>query len=289
MPGSAAPEIDHLVNIDRYPLERPGSADWWASVSHARASLRDGGCCVLPDFVAPDVVPVLRAECAGVAPLANYRTETVNAYNISLDRPLPAGHPGRIRMRRGNAFVPRDRIAADTVIHRLYSSPVLQRFVADCFRLPRLYELADPLAGLVLNVVRPGDAHPWHFDTNEFTVTLLTQGAEEGGVFEFCPDIRSAAEENFADVRAVLTGSGRHLVRRLTLRPGDLQLFRGRYALHRVTPVAGPAARHAAILAYTDRPGVLGSVERTRQLFGRLSPLHRAGEARASRLDQLLD
>jgi hypothetical protein len=34
---------------------------------------------------------------------------------------------------------------------------------------------------------------------------------------------------------------------------------------------------------------VLGSVERTRQLFGRLSPLHRAGEARASRLDQLLD
>ncbi|MGH4023816.1 MAG: HalD/BesD family halogenase, partial [Pseudonocardiaceae bacterium] len=60
-------------------------------------------------------------------------------------------------------------------------------------------------------------------------------------------------------------------------------------ALHRVSPVRGPMARHTAILAYTERPGVLGSVERTRQLFGRVLPEHLAAADRAVRVDQLLD
>jgi hypothetical protein len=34
---------------------------------------------------------------------------------------------------------------------------------------------------------------------------------------------------------------------------------------------------------------VIGSVERTRQLFGRVLPEHLAAEARAVRSDQLLD
>lgn len=289
MPGSETPVIGHLLNTARYPLTRPGSAEWLRTVSHAREGLRDGGCSVLPDFITPALVGTARREGTAIAPSAHYDVETVNAYNIALDTPLPADHPGRIRMQRGNAFVPRDRIPPDAVIHRLYTSPVFQQFIADCFELPRVHELADPLAGLCLNVVLPGESHPWHFDTNEFTVSLLTQDAEAGGVFEYCPDIRSAQTENFDDVRAVLSGEGAHLIRRLTLRPGDLQLFRGRHALHRVSPVRGSVARHTAILAYTERPGVIGSVERTRQLFGRVLPEHRAAADRAVRVDQLLD
>lgn len=281
--------IGHLLNTARYPLTRPGSADWQRSVFHARRGLRDDGCSVLPDFLAPALVETARREGAAVAPSAHYEVTTVNAYNIALDTPLADDHPGRIHMQRRNAFVPRDRIPPDAVIHRLYTSPLFQRFVADCFELPRVHELADPLAGLCLNVVLPGDSHPWHFDTNEFTVSLLTQESEEGGVFEYCPAIRSARAENFDDVRAVLRGDGAHLIRRLTLRPGDLQLFRGRHSLHRVSPVAGPVARHTAILAYTERPGVVGSVERTRQLFGRVLPEHHAAAGRAVRADRLLD
>ena len=85
----------------------------------------------------------------------------------------------------------------------------------------------------------------------------------------------------------MLAGRGEHLVRRLELRPGDLQLFRGRYSLHRVSTVRGERARHTAIFAYSERPGVLGSAERTRQLFGRVLPEHTA--AAAVRGDQLLD
>lgn len=72
------------------------------------------------------------------------------------------------------------------------------------------------------------------------------------------------------------------------LRPGDLQLFRGRYSLHRVTEVRGKTARHTAIFSYSTRPGVVGSAARTRQLFGRTLSEH-GGGARAVRVDGLLD
>jgi hypothetical protein len=278
--------IDGLVDTDRYPLSDPDGPAWRSVVDATRAELAEHGCSVLPDFVRPAPRAVLEQECARIAPLAHTEVERVNAYNIALDTPLPDGHPGRVVMERGNAFVARDHIPADAVVQRLYTSPVFQRFVADCFALPELHELADPLSGLCLNVIAPGRAHPWHFDTNEFTVSMLTQRADEGGVFEYCPNIRSADDEHLDDVASVLAGDGGHLVRRLDLRPGDLQLFRGRFALHRVSTVRGARARHTAIFAYSERPGVIGSAERTRQLFGRTLPVHTEARVRG---DQLLD
>lgn len=281
--------LDQVVDTARYPLADLESAAGQAVVDRARRELATVGCTVLPDFVRPALRDALREECAAIAPRAHFDVETVNVYNIAVDADLPADHPGRRPFERGNAFVARDRIPAEALISRLYSHRAFQRFVARCFELPELYELADPLSGLVLNVVTPGREHPWHFDTNEFTVSMLTQESEEGGTFEYCPNIRSAEEENFDDVRAVLDGSGGELVRRLPLKPGDLQLFKGRYSLHRVSPVRGEAARHSAIFAYSERPGVIGSVARTRQLFGRVLPEHLEAEGRAVRGDRLLD
>ncbi|MEU0532783.1 HalD/BesD family halogenase [Amycolatopsis tolypomycina] len=275
-----------MVDTDRYPLTDPDGPAWREVVRRTRAELAGAGCSVLADFVRPELREVLRAECAALEPHAYTKVERVNAYNTAIDEPLPEDHPGRTILERGNAFVARDRVPPSAIIARLYTSPVFRRFVADCFGLPELHELADPLSGLTLNVIAPGRAHPWHFDTNEFTVSMLTQAADGGGTFEYCPNIRSATDENFAAVRSVLAGDTGP-VRRLDLRPGDLQLFKGRFALHRVSTVEGAIARHSAIFAYSERPGVIGSAERTRQLFGRVLPAHLAG--RSVRGDELLD
>ena len=62
------------------------------------------------------------------------------------------------------------------------------------------------------------------------------------------------------------------------------------YSLHRVTRVgAGSRPRHASIFAYTLEPGVIGRVERTRQLFGRVLAEHEEAERRRVRSDALLD
>ncbi|MGW2561870.1 HalD/BesD family halogenase [Streptomyces sp. NPDC001514] len=281
--------LDQVVDTVRYPLSELESAGGQAVVSRARRELLTVGCTVLPDFIRPSLRDVLRQECSAIAPRAHFDVETVNVYNIAVDSALPADHPGRRTFQRGNAFVARDRVPAGSLISRLYTHEVFQRFIARCFGLPQLHELEDPLSGLVLNVVAPGMEHPWHFDTNEFTVSMLTQQAQAGGDFEYCPNIRTAHDERFDDVRDVLDGRGERLIRRLPLQPGDLQLFKGRYSLHRVSPVRGEVARHSAIFAYSERPGVIGNVARTRQLFGRVLPEHLAAEGRAVRGDRLLD
>jgi len=288
MSTSDAQIVERVVDTSLYPLSEPDTEPWKAVVARVQSDLDDIGCSVLANFIRPELYEELRRQGEEVAPDAHYTVETVNVYNIDISTELPEGHPGRITMRRGNAFVARDQIDREAIIHRLYRSDLFQHFVATCFGKARLYELEDELSALVLNVIRPGLEHPWHFDTNEFTVSMLTQEADEGGVFEYCPNIRSAASENLDDVAAVLEGRAGHLVHRLTLRPGDLQLFKGRYALHRVSEVRGDRPRHTAIFAYSEQPGVIGSVARTRQLFGRVLPQHVEAEKRV-RVDQLLD
>jgi hypothetical protein len=285
------PLLERVVDPVRYPLSPPGNPGWNDLVAAVRRDLRDDGCSVLPDFIRPSLSETLRREGNAVATHAHHEIEVVNAYNIDLDTPVPEGHPAAIRLVRGNAFVARDRIPGHFAIHRLYTDPNFQRFVADCVGRPAVHPLADPLSGLCLNVISPGLSHPWHFDTNEFSVSVLTQRSEGGGVFEYCPNIRSPRAENFDDVRGVLTGQRDDLVRRLTLRPGDLLLFAGRFSLHRVTTVSGATARHSAIFAYSERPGVVGSVARTQQLFGRVLPKHLAAAGQAGRVrgDRLLD
>jgi hypothetical protein len=244
---------------------------------------------VLPGFIRPGRLEGLALQSRSIASLAWRQVETVNVYNVSLDRDLPNGHPAHIRMERGNAFVARDQIPQHFLIHRLFTSGAFQRFIAACFNMERIFELADPLSGLCLNVLGKGREHPWHFDTNEFTVSLLTQESESGGVFEYCPNIRSPQDENPEGVREVLEGRAHHSIHRLALRPGDVQLFLGRFALHRVSAIEGATERHCAILAYSKEPGVIGSLERTRQLFGRVLPAHVDAAKRAVRSDRLLD
>ena len=102
---------------------------------------------------------------------------------------------------------------------------------------------------MIINVVEEGGGFPWHFDTNNFTVTLAIQNGEAGGEFEYCPNLRTSSDENYGGVEQVLDGQGR-AVKTLHLQPGDLQIFKGRYALHRVTPVAGKKSRYVAIFSF---------------------------------------
>ena len=98
--------------------------------------------------------------------------------------------------------------------------------------------------------------------------------------------MRSPTDENHAAVEAVLDGY-RAPVKTLDLEPGDLQVFKGRYALHRVTPVAGERKQYVAIFSFVEEPGMVGSPERTRQLYGRGLPIHR--QRAGLRRDALID
>ncbi|MEM7273000.1 MAG: arpA protein [Actinomycetota bacterium] len=285
-----ATNLGRLIDLDRYPIDQPGSARYDDVVAAARAGLQGDGCAVIKDLVRPEAVEQLASEIWERKTATHYSTEVMNPYFHTSPNPdHPDRHPLNTFLERSSGFIPGDSWEDHTAMRRLFEHPAMSRFLADCLEIPELHPYADPLAGLTANILDPGQLFTWHFDTNEFAVTVLVEEADQGGRFEYVPNIRSAEDEGFAAIQRILEG-GRDGVRTLDLRPGDLQIFRGRYSLHQVSRVpADSRPRHAAIFAYTEKPGVIGRLERTRQLFGRVLPAHEEAERRRVRTDALID
>jgi hypothetical protein len=282
-PQTAGGDVDRslaaLVDTARYPLDEPGATGLTAVVERAQADLERFGCARLDGFIRCDRRAMLTAETERLARLAEPKETRFTPY-IQVDESFPEDHPRRRVLTSTNGFVTRDLIPADTLIQHLYRSGPFMRFLAACFGKPTLHPFADPMRGLVVNVMPDGATLNWHFDGNAFIVSLMTKPADAGGVFEYCPDIRRPGAENYEAVRDVLDG-GRTRVRALALAVGDLQLFKGRYALHRVTPARGE--RHCVLFGYSETPGFIGSAESTIKAYGRAMPEHYAADSR--RLD----
>ena len=150
----------------------------------------------------------------------------------------------------------------------LYNWYPLTDLVRDILDLPVLHRVVDPLMRCNVTFLNDGDEHGWHFDANDFVVSLLLQSAERGGAFEFAPGIRSDADQNFDGVRAVMEGKP-DLTRTLKVEPGTLVLFKGRHALHRVIPVAGGRPRIIALFSYDEREDTNWGPDAQRRVFGR--------------------
>ena len=79
--------------------------------------------------------------------------------------------------------------------------------------------------------------------------------------------------ENAEKVMSILQGQTEG-VNQLELKTGDMQLFRGRYSMHRVTHAAGPQPRIAAIPAYVTDPYKVTNLHHAKSLYGRVLPIH---------------
>jgi len=282
--------LDQLINLEHYPINQPGTTGYDDAVDHARTGLRADGCAVIKDLMRPDAVTLLGEEIWDRKGTTHFSTQVINPYfHFNHNPDYADNHPMNTFLERSSGFIPGDSWEATTAMRYLFEHPDVANFLADCLEIDELHPYADPLAGLTANILDPGQQFTWHFDTNEFAVTVLIEEADQGGLFEYVPNIRSDGDEGFEHIQHVLTG-GRDGVRTLDLRPGDMQIFRGRYSLHSVSRVeTNSKPRHAAIFAYTEKPGVIGRLERTEQLFGRVLQAHIDAEQARVRTDQLID
>ena len=270
-------DLAQIVDLERYPIHVDGEARRQL-VAEVQKDVRSVGCAVIKQFVKPEAIPALVAEGDKVSHLGHRNFNRTNPYFTQLPADLPDTHPLRRFYDRSNAFVPADNFGDDSIIRAMYEWPSFAPFIQEVLEEPSFYRYADPLADVVINLAEEGNGFPWHFDTNNYTVTLAIQNAELGGEFEFSPNLRTSTDENYDGVGRVLDGD-QSLIHSLHLEPGDLQIFKGRYSLHRVTPLSGPTMRYVAIFSFTEMEGVVGSPERTKQLYGRVLPIHleRAG------------
>jgi ectoine hydroxylase-related dioxygenase (phytanoyl-CoA dioxygenase family) len=76
----------------------------------------------------------------------------------------------------------------------------------------------------------------------------------------------------------VLKGD-RSRVKPLQLNAGDLQFFLGRFSLHQVTENTGSTDRMLLIMSFAETAGMVGSMERSKNLYGKATAAHAARRA----------
>jgi hypothetical protein len=263
-----------LVDLERYPVLRPEADAYRRVVAHARQQLREKGAAELEGFVSPAGVDVLARDADALAVRAHASGGQGTAYLEFPDFSLPADHPRLHFADYAVRAVAYDITPLDSPLRLLYEWDPMKDLIEAVLDRGPIYRYADPFGALNLAVMGEGEQLQWHFDQTDFVVSLAIQSAEAGGDFEVAPRLRSADDEHYDDVAAVLSGDHTR-VETLPMRPGTLLVFEGRYSLHRVSPIKGSRWRHVGLLAYDTQPGTVGSDLLRADRYGRTEPFER--------------
>lgn len=283
---SVMPELEDLVDLETYPIHDLESPKRKALVDQCRKELDAVGCCRIPDIIKPESIERMRQEVERQRDEIYWSEDSHNPYMTKEDTSLPEDHPARFFEKRSSGFVNSDILEQYSDLRAIYDNDVILQFVSDCLGIAPIYRWADPLGSNPYSIMDEGDYFPWHFDGNEFTVSILVQEPEKGGEFQYYPDLRTPENENLEEVAGVLNGDYSK-VYSLALRPGDMQIFKGRFSMHRVTPVEGKTSRYIALPTYMREPDSVNRPERAKQFYGRALPIHY--EREANRPDDLID
>ncbi len=256
--------LSDIIDFSACPVSNPLFARQCA------ARLASDGILTLPGFLRARAIDTLVAEAEAQKHNAFFTTSSHNVY-LSEPRPdLDASHVFNRQIISSKGCITTDQVPEQSSLKIIYDAPEFRKFIATIVGEPALYEYADPLSSINVHYADEGQELGWHFDNSEFAITLLLKAPQSGGQFEYVRDLRAAeaGEMNFASVAAVLDGEA--VIERPTVTQGTLMLFRGRNAMHRVTPTIGRTTRILVVLAYNAEPGIALSEAARMTFFGRL-------------------
>jgi len=265
--------LNEIINLEKYPINDIGSLKYKELTNYTRKQLDEDGCCVLSDFIKPDSIKKMKDEVDKNLGKIYFTSDKHNPYFTKDDKTLYEEHPKRIFTVRQSGYLNSDDLEKDSDLNKFYDLEEMLKFVSDSLEAFPLYTWADPLGKNPYSVMHTDHYFPWHFDGNEFTLSVLIQKAEKGGFFEYVPDLRSKHNENFDEVTKVLKGD-RTRVKSLDLKPGDLQIFKGRFSMHRVTKIEGKISRYIALPCYVKDSLKINKPEHSKQVYGKALPIH---------------
>jgi hypothetical protein len=236
-----------LVDLERYPLADDSA--FAAIAASCRSQLQQSSFACLPGFLKEGAAKAMTTEVLDAIPRAYRREQSFSAYGERTSEAFAPDHVRR-RVHQSRQFVvAMDVLPKTGLLRTLYGNETLTRRIAQMLNEPALFNLADPVMGCTATAMYDGDNHGWHFDLNDFVVSILLQSPEAGGTFDFAPNIRDDADENYAGVAAALDGRS-DAMRSIKVEAGTLLLFCGRRALHCVPAVSGSVPRVIALFSY---------------------------------------
>jgi hypothetical protein len=256
--------LEHLIDLSAHPLSDKA---YQAKVTE---EFDETGVLCLDGFLHKQALADMVQEAAACAPLAHFANSTHNVYLTPPDESLPDSHVFNRQVTSSKGCITTDQVPADSGLHRLYHDEDFKAFICAVTGQEAVYPYADPLSSINVHYAHNGQELGWHFDNSSFAITLLLQAPEAGGQFEYVKDLRDAdrGEMNFDGVADVLDQKTASTA--LAITPGTLVLFRGRNAMHRVTPTIGDMTRILVVLAYNDAPDIALSESARMTFFGRL-------------------
>ncbi len=260
--------MKNLIDLERFPLDKPGSPEWNALVQSCRDDLANHGMFNLEGLLRPalaaQAVASLQDEFANRSFLHERNHNIYFSDNI---KGLAVDHPAHRKIMTSNRTLCADQLPAQPLMD-VYNWQPLHQFLAATMEVTALYPMDDPLASVNVMSYGEGQALNWHFDRSEFTTTLLLQAAKSGGAFEYRTGLRSDADPNYDGVGDLLRGHDPY-VEQISLSPGTLNVFKGKNTAHRVTPIEGDTNRVIAVFCYYENPGVAFTDEERLGFYGR--------------------
>jgi hypothetical protein len=257
-----------ILDLDRYPLDKPGTPAWNALVDRCRSDLARDGMFNLEGLVRAQALERAVAEVKPVMDTLSFTHK--RSHNIYFRKEIPGlapDHPALALTDTINHTICYDQIP-QSVVTWIYEWPPFIVFIAAAMNLETLYPMRDALARVNVMAYREGEQLNWHFDRSEFTTTLLLQAPEQGGDFVYRSGLRSDTDPNYDGVARLLRGEDRE-VKTIRLSAGTLNVFRGKNTAHMVSTVRGSRERLIAVFSYFDRPGVVFSKEDQIGFYGR--------------------
>jgi hypothetical protein len=257
-----------ILDLERYPLDKPGTPEWNTLVGRCKSDLTRDGMFNLEGLMKPEALRKAVAEIQPVMDTLSFVHKRSHNIYFRKDIPeLPPNHPALVKVDTINHTVCADQISQSSVMWIYEWAPFIH-FLATVMEKPALYPMRDALARVNVMAYRDGETLNWHFDRSEFTTTLLLQAPEQGGDFVYRSDLRTDSDPNYDGVAKLLRGEDDQ-VKTLELASGTLNIFRGKNTAHRVSTVRGNKERLIAVFSYFDRPGVVFTKEDQIGFYGR--------------------
>ncbi len=258
-----------ILDLEHFPIDRPGSRAWDDLVQACRQDLAREGMFNLNGLLRSQIAEQTVSEMT-----PRFETDAFlhkRRHNIYFKKikDVSEDHPALQEFDTSNRTLCTDQITGSALL-KLHEWPEFAQFLAATMGKPALHVMDDPMAGVNVMSYQEGQTLNWHFDRSEFTTTLLLQAPRQGGEFEYRTDLRTETDPNYDGVARLLNGEDDES-KRITLSPGTLNVFKGKNTAHRVTPVVGDQARVIAVFSYYESPGVSFSKEERLGFYGRAS------------------
>jgi hypothetical protein len=252
-------EMNKLIDLDRYPIDRLNSKAGQLLVARCRSDLDDCAAATLPSFIRQAEIANLVEEAESLVQVAHrYDGDSVTFYEEddigysdtdSLESVVrSARHPNRY------CQILNYQIPNHSDLRAIYLWPPLTEFIRQVLNVEQLFLSQCPHLALTMKVAYEGDTDGWHYDPNDGVITLVLQTADNGGEFEYAPNIRNKINQNYAGVDRLFKSPDVEATRPI-LEPGTFTFFNGRHSMHRVRQVGSTRQpRIVSIFSFDQRP-----------------------------------